>query len=50
MNFYPMLSDVHAPIHISFLVKETENLNFSNDVSTSSNVNKNAIEWKSERK
>ena len=50
MNFDPMLSDVHSPIHISFCVKETENLNFSNDVSTSSNVNKNVIKWKSERK
>ena len=50
MNFDPMLSDVHSPIHISFCVKETENVNFSNDVSTSSNVNKNFIKWKSERK
>ena len=50
MNFDPMLSDVHSPMHISFCVKETKNLNFSNDVSTSSNVNKNVIKWKSERK
>ena len=49
MNFDPMLSNVQSPIHISFCVKETENLNFSNDVSTSSNVNKNFIKWKSER-
>ena len=44
MNFYPMLSDVHSPIHISFLVKETENLIFSNDVSASSNMNKNVYQ------
>jgi thioredoxin-like negative regulator of GroEL len=49
MNFDPMLSDVHSPIHISSCVKETKNLNFSDDVSTSSNVNKNLIKWKSER-
>jgi hypothetical protein len=45
-----MLSNVHSPIHNSFCVKETENLNFSNDVSTSSNVNNNFIKRKSERK
>jgi hypothetical protein len=50
MNVDPMLSNVHSPIHISFCVKETENLNFLSDVSTSSNVNKNVIKWKSERK
>ena len=50
MNFDPMLSNVHSPIHNSFCIKETENLNFSNDVSTSSNVNNNFIKWKSERK
>ena len=49
MNFDPMLSDVHSPIHMSSCVKETKNLNFSDDVSTSSNVNKNFIKWKSER-
>jgi hypothetical protein len=49
MNFDPMLSDVHSPIHISSCVKETKNLNFSDDVSSSSNVNKNFIKWKSER-
>ena len=49
MNFDPMLSDVHSPLHISSCVKETKNLNFSDDVSTSSNVNKNFIKWKSER-
>ena len=51
MNFDPpMLSNVHSTIHISFYVKETENLNFSNDVSTSSNVNNDCIKWKPERK
>jgi hypothetical protein len=35
---------------MSSCVKETKNQNFSDDVSTSSNVNKNFIKWKSERK
>jgi hypothetical protein len=35
MNFDPMLSNVQSPIHISFCVKETENLNFSKEVSSS---------------